>query len=71
MFIPALGNFAVPELLGGTDDTLIGNLIRDQFREARNWPFGSVLSIMLTLIALALLGLAVWVARRSKEADHE
>ena len=64
VFIPALGIFAIPDILGGPDDTLIGNLIKQQFLETRDWPFGSVLSIMLTLAALALAGLAAWVGRR-------
>ena len=64
VFIPALGIFAIPDILGGPDDTLIGNLIKQQFLETRDWPFGSVLSIMLTLAALALAGMAAWVGRR-------
>ena len=65
VFIPALGIFAIPDILGGPDDTLIGNLIKQQFLETRDWPFGSVLSIMLTLAALGLAGIAAWVGRRS------
>jgi spermidine/putrescine transport system permease protein len=64
VFIPALGIFAIPDILGGPNDTLIGNLIKQQFLETRDWPFGSVLSIVLTAAALALAGLAAWVARR-------
>ena len=56
VFIPALGIFAIPDILGGPDDTLIGNLIKQQFLETRDWPFGSVLSIVLTLSALVLAG---------------
>jgi spermidine/putrescine transport system permease protein len=63
VFIPALGIFAIPDVLGGPEDTLIGNLIKQQFLEARDWPFGSVLSIILTIAALLLAGLAAWVAR--------
>ncbi len=63
MFIPALGIFAIPDILGGPDDTLIGNLIKQQFLETRDWPFGSVLSIVLTVAALALAGVAAWVGR--------
>lgn len=70
VFIPALGMFAIPELLGGPNDTLIGNLIRDQFREARDWPFGSVLSIALTAIVLILAGFAAWMARQDRESDY-
>jgi len=64
VFIPALGIFAIPDILGGPEDSLIGNLIKQQFLETRDWPFGSVLSIVLTVSALALAGLAAWVGRR-------
>ena len=64
VFIPALGIFAIPDILGGPNDTLIGNLIKQQFLETRDWPFGSVLSIMLTVAALLLAGIAAWVGRR-------
>ena len=64
VFIPVLGMFAVPELLGGTGDILIGNLIKEQFLDNRDWPLGSALSIVLTLAVLALAGLAAWGARR-------
>jgi spermidine/putrescine transport system permease protein len=65
VFIPALGIFAIPDILGGPEDSLIGNVIKQQFLETRDWPFGSVLSIVLTVAALAIAGLAAWVARRN------
>ena len=68
VFIPALGIFAIPDILGGTGDALIGNVIKQQFLETRDWPFGSVLSIVLTAGALALAGLAAWVARPRRTA---
>jgi len=68
VFIPALGIFAIPDILGGPDDSLIGNVIKQQFLETRDWPFGSVLSIVLTMAALALAALAAWVGRRSSGA---
>lgn len=64
VFIPVLGMFAVPELLGGTGDVLIGNLIKEQFLDNRDWPLGSALSIMLTVLVLALAGITAWAARR-------
>ena len=64
VFIPVLGMFAVPELLGGTGDILIGNLIKEQFLENRDWPLGSALSIMLTVCVLALAGLTAWASKR-------
>nr|WP_314899808.1 ABC transporter permease [uncultured Deefgea sp.] len=66
VFIPALGMFAVPDLLGGTDGMMIGNLIKQQFLDSRDWPFGSVLSIMLTLAVLLMAGLAMLVGRGGK-----
>ncbi|SCY72095.1 spermidine/putrescine transport system permease protein [Nitrosospira sp. Nl5] len=63
VFIPVLGMFAVPDILGGTGDILIGNLIKDQFLGTRDWPFGSALSIMLTLAVLSIAGMATWFAR--------
>jgi spermidine/putrescine transport system permease protein len=64
VFIPALGAFAVPDILGGTDGIMIGNLISMQFLIARDWPFGSVLSMLLTAAALGFAGLAALLARR-------
>jgi spermidine/putrescine transport system permease protein len=69
VFIPALGIFAIPDILGGPDDSLIGNVIKQQFLETRDWPFGSVLSIVLTLAALALAGLAAWIGAHSTRRE--
>ena len=64
VFIPVLGMFAIPEILGGKDDWLVGNLIKESFLGTRDWPFGSMLSIMLTVAVLAVAGLAAALARR-------
>jgi len=64
VFIPAFGIFAIPDILGGPNDSLIGNVIKQQFLETRDWPFGSVLSIVLTVCALAIAGIAAWVGQR-------
>lgn len=64
VFIPALGMFAVPDLVGGTSALMVGNVIKQQFLDSRDWPFGSVLSLMLTLAVLAAAALAAVVARR-------
>jgi spermidine/putrescine transport system permease protein len=66
VFIPALGIFAIPDILGGTEGIMIGNVIKQQFLDTRDWPFGSVLSMVLTIMAVAIAGLAAWVARRSR-----
>ncbi|WP_448575645.1 ABC transporter permease [Thermomicrobium sp.] len=56
-FIAVFGSFVTPQLLGGTGDLMIGNLIADQFGEAFNWPFGAALAIVITLVVL--LGLVM------------
>jgi spermidine/putrescine transport system permease protein len=66
VFIPAFGMFAIPDILGGTTGIMIGNVIKQQFLDTRDWPFGSVLSMVLTAIAVALAGLAALYARRSR-----
>ena len=66
VFIPAFGIFAIPDILGGTGGIMIGNVIKQQFLDTRDWPFGSVLSIVLTVMAIALAGLAALLARRSR-----
>jgi spermidine/putrescine transport system permease protein len=66
VFIPAFGIFAIPDILGGTSGSMIGNVIKQQFLDSRDWPFGSVLSIVLTVLAIALAGVAAWFARRSR-----
>lgn len=69
VFIPVLGMFAVPELVGGTENMMVANLIKQQFLESRDWPFGSALSIMLTLAVLFLAALVSLVSRRSKRDE--
>jgi spermidine/putrescine transport system permease protein len=63
VFIPVLGMFAVPELLGGTGDLLMGNLIKEQFLDNRDWPLGAALSLLLTLAVLAVAGLSAALTR--------
>lgn len=55
VFIPSLGNFIVPDLLGGAKVVMIGNLVEQQFLSARNWPFGAALSVMIMLAMFALI----------------
>jgi spermidine/putrescine transport system permease protein len=64
VFIPVLGMFAIPEILGGKDDWLVGNMIKESFLSTRDWPFGSMLSIMLTIAVLAIAALAAWLGRK-------
>ena len=56
VFVPGLGAFISPELLGGAKSMMIGSLIQQQFGQSRNWPFGAALSFVLLLLVLLALG---------------
>ena len=55
VFIPCLGAYLIPDLLGGGKSVMVGNLIQNQFTTARDWPFGSAASLVLMLVSLAML----------------
>ena len=61
VFIPAIGAFLQPELLGGGRSLMIANLVQQQFGASRNWPFGSALAILL----LVVVGVVLVVAHRA------
>ena len=64
VFIPVLGMFAIPELLGGTDGIMIANVIKQQFVKSRDWPFGSVLSMVITAAAVLVVLLGARFAQK-------
>lgn len=64
VFVPSLGNFVVPELLGGGKTVMIGNLIRDQFLKVQDWPFGSVLAIVVVVALVGLFLVQAFVSSR-------
>jgi spermidine/putrescine transport system permease protein len=64
VFVPCLGAYLTPDLLGGSKTVMAGNLIQNQFTQARDWPFGSAAALALMAIILTLL--VAWV-RREKE----
>jgi spermidine/putrescine transport system permease protein len=61
VFIPSAGEFVIPDLLGGSRTMMTGNLIQNQFLQARDWAFGSALSVLL---AVLLLGAIMFYIRR-------
>jgi spermidine/putrescine transport system permease protein len=61
VFVPAMGMFVVPDLMGGARTVLVGNLIRNQYLVARHWPFGSAASMVL--MALTLLITLIYTRR--------
>jgi spermidine/putrescine transport system permease protein len=69
VFIPSLGAYVTPRVLGGGRNLMLGNLIEMQFGQGRNWPLGAALSI--TLMAIVMIALLFYVKNASKtEARH-
>lgn len=68
VFVPATGQFVIPDLLGGARTVLLGNVIQQQFGPSQNWPFGSALATVAMLVVLAGLWLYARAARESQEA---
>jgi len=54
VFIPCLGAYLTPDLMGGGKTVMLGNLIQSQFTAARDWPFGAAISLLLMLLVLAV-----------------
>ena len=65
VFIPSVGNFVVPDVLGGAKGLMVGNLVEQQFLSARNWPFGSALSMLIMAVVLVVLLVATARARKA------
>ncbi|WP_284359674.1 ABC transporter permease [Candidatus Phycosocius spiralis] len=62
-FIPALGAYLTPDLLGGPDDLMIASLIERQFKRANDWPFGAALSFILMYITLLFFAIRAFMGR--------
>ena len=58
VFVPTLGDYATPQLVGGPSSNMIGNLIQDQFGEADNWPGGAAMAVIVILALATASGLA-------------
>ena len=58
VFIPTIGEFIIPDILGGAKTVLIGNLITNQFLTARDWPFGAAITFIVVLFVLVGLGIS-------------
>ena len=66
VFIPCLGAFVTPALLGGGKTLMLGNIIQMQFGASRNWPFGATLAVVLLAIMLVTMtAMALWRNRRT------
>ncbi|MBP5441706.1 MAG: ABC transporter permease [Treponema sp.] len=66
-FIPIFGSYTVPQMVGGKDSYMLGNIIVDQVQKARNWPLASAFSLVITVISMVCI---LWMlASNKKEAN--
>jgi len=68
VFIPSLGAFVTPRVLGGGKKMMLGNLIELQFGAGRNWPLGAALSI--TLLSIVMIALLIYVRTTQRNSDR-
>lgn len=68
VFVPTLGLFFIPDLMGGSKIILMSNLIKNQFLTARDWPFGMAISVILILVMLVIMGV---LKLRGEKIDSE
>lgn len=67
VFVLSIGNFITPDLLGGKQRMMLGNLIYSQFLTARDWPFGAALAFILIALMMLLLSAQAWLVHRDRE----
>jgi spermidine/putrescine transport system permease protein len=66
VFVPAIAMFAITDLMGGAKVPLIGNVIQNQFLQARDWPFGAALGVVF----MALFAAAYWALLRFRAREE-
>ena len=69
VFVSSIGMFVVPDVMGGAKSALIGNVIQNQFLSARDWPFGSALSIILMLLSMLMIFLYFRAAKAGEAKE--
>ena len=68
MFIPMMGEYVIPSILGYGRTFLMGNALVDAFIQTRNWPFGSAMAVLLILVMLVVIAFYVWFLNRGRQA---
>ena len=70
VFVPSFGSYVVPDILGGAKTLLIGSYIARQFRDARNWPLGAALSVLLIVAMLVAVALNQRSGSGAEDSDR-
>lgn len=71
VFIPVMGEYLIPTLLGGGKTYFLGNALADLFLQSRNWPFGSALASAFVLAMIVVVGIYTWATRRLSSPGRE
>ncbi len=71
VFIPAMGEYLIPVLLGGGKTYFLGNALADLFLQSRDWPFGSALATAFVLVMVVVVALYTWATRRLSSPGRE
>lgn len=71
VFIPVMGEYLIPVLLGGGKTYFLGNALADLFLQSRHWPFGSALATAFVLFMIAVVAVYAWLARRLTDQGRE
>lgn len=68
-FIPALGSYLTPDLMGGADSQMIASVIERQFKRANDWPFGAALSFLLMYLTIIAMVVQGWIGRLQRKRE--
>ena len=68
VFIPTVGEYVTPSLVGGTDGSMYGNIIQGFFTRSANWPLGSAMAMIMLVMTLALVVIGLRVVRPQRLA---
>lgn len=66
VFVPSLGNFIVPDLLGGGTSSMVGNLIQNEFLRTRDWPFGATIALAVIVVMIVVITAQALLLRRDR-----
>jgi spermidine/putrescine transport system permease protein len=67
IFIPTVGDYVTPALVGGPDGIMLANMIQAQLGKVNNWPMGAALAVSMMVIVATISVVYIWVARKATE----
>ena len=67
IFVPTVGDYITPTLVGGPDGTMIANIIQANFGKVNNWPMGAALAVGMMITVTLIAVVYMWVTRKATE----